>query len=50
MSEGVEAESFQERLWRMFNVQFSHALTMPQVDRIRWHMFPDAGFRVIGPT
>ena len=41
MSEGVEAERFQERLWSMFNVQFSHKLTIPQVDRIRWHMFPE---------
>jgi hypothetical protein len=41
MSEGVDAESFQERLWGMFNVQFAHTLTMPQVDRIRWHMFPE---------
>ena len=41
MGEGVDAESFQERLWRMFNVQFSHTLTTPQVDRIRWHMFPE---------
>jgi len=41
MSEGVKAESFQERLRGMFNVQFAHELTMPQVDRIRWHMFPE---------
>jgi hypothetical protein len=41
MSEGVDAEEFQERLWSMFNVRFSHLLTLPQVDRIRWHMFPE---------
>jgi hypothetical protein len=41
MAEGVDAESFRERLWGMFNVQFQHTLTMPQVDRIRWHMFPE---------
>lgn len=41
MTEGMEAESFQERLWAMFNVQFPHVLTLPQVDRIRWHMFPE---------
>jgi hypothetical protein len=41
MTEGTEAERFQERLWAMFNVQFPHVLTLPQVDRIRWHMFPE---------
>jgi len=41
MTEGVDAEGFQERLWRMFSVQFGHTLTMPQMDRIRWHMFPE---------
>ena len=39
--ESVEPETFQERLWNMFNVQFQHPLTLPQIDRIRWHMFPE---------
>lgn len=41
MTEGTDAECFQERLWSMFNVQFPHVLTLPQVDRIRWHLFPE---------
>ncbi len=42
MVESVEPETFQERLWNMFNVhQFSHPLTLPQIDHIRWHMFPE---------
>jgi UvrD-like helicase C-terminal domain/Nuclease-related domain/AAA domain len=41
MTESVDAEAFQARLWSMFNVRFSHLLTLPQVDRIRWHMFPE---------
>jgi superfamily I DNA/RNA helicase len=41
MTESADAQAFQERLWSMFNVQFPHALTLPQVDRIRWHMFPE---------
>lgn len=41
MAENVEAEAFQERLWGMFNVHFRAPLTMPQVDRIRWHLFPE---------
>ena len=41
MIESVEPEAFQERLWNMFNVQFPHPLTLPQIDRIRWHLFPE---------
>lgn len=41
MTESVEAEVFQERLWGMFNYRFGQKLTLPQVDRIRWHLFPE---------
>ncbi len=41
MTSGAEAEAFQERLWGMFNIQFSTQLTLPQIDRIRWHLFPE---------
>jgi UvrD-like helicase C-terminal domain/AAA domain/Nuclease-related domain len=41
MTETVEAAKFQESLWAMFNVQFPCVLSMPQIDRIRWHMFPE---------
>ncbi|HEB97417.1 MAG TPA: DNA helicase II [Sedimenticola thiotaurini] len=41
MLESTDPERFQERLWNMFNVQFSRPLTLPQVDRIRWHLFPE---------
>lgn len=41
MVEGVEVEAFQQRLWNMFNVQFSRALSLPQIDRVRWHLFPE---------
>ena len=32
---------FQERLWRMFHYQFGAPLTLPQLDRVRWHLFPE---------
>ena len=32
---------FQERLWGMFSVQFRHTMSLPQRDRIRWHLFPE---------
>ena len=37
----VDAEAFQEQLWAMFQQAFPCALTLPQIDRIRWHMFPE---------
>lgn len=40
MTESVDAESFQERLWEMFPFRFNGAMSLPQLDRIRWHLFP----------
>jgi hypothetical protein len=37
----VEPEAFQERLWAMFPQVFPVALTLPQIDRVRWHLFPE---------
>lgn len=41
MTENVDAELFQQRLWQMFNIHFSFKLSLPQIDRIRWHLFPE---------
>ena len=41
MTETVEPEAFQKRLWDMFTVTFKCLLTLPQVDRVRWHLFPE---------
>lgn len=41
MTEAVGAEEFQERLWEMFTVGNWGILTLPQIDRVRWHMFPE---------
>lgn len=41
MVESVDPEAFQERLWSMFNFQFRTPLSLPQIDRIRWHLFPE---------
>ena len=55
--ESVEAEDFQERLWAMFPQVFPVALTLPQIDRVRWHLFPElrvepgsGQFGLFGPT
>lgn len=41
MTASVEAEAFQSRLWSMFRHIPERPLTLPQIDRIRWHMFPE---------
>jgi superfamily I DNA/RNA helicase len=41
MVETVGSEEFQKRLWGMFGVTFRCLLTLPQVDRVRWHLFPE---------
>lgn len=41
MLEHTDPEAFQERLWGMFNYQFDRPLTLPEVNRIRWHLFPE---------
>jgi hypothetical protein len=55
--ETVDAEAFQERLWAMFPQVYPVALTLPQIDRVRWHLVPElrveAGsgqFGLFGPT
>lgn len=40
MTEGVEAETFQSRLWDMFPYERYQTLTLPQIDRVRWILFP----------
>jgi len=46
MTESVDAEAFQKRLWDMFTQPFHCLLELPQIDRIRWHLFPDV--RIVG--
>jgi hypothetical protein len=41
MIESVDAEAFQSKLWGMFNVTFQRKLSLPQLDRVRWHIFPE---------
>lgn len=41
MTESVDAEAFQQRLWNMFPQVFPCALSLPQIDRVRYHLFPE---------
>lgn len=47
MTEAADAEAFQERLWGMLPFARSVPLALPQIDRIRWHLFPE--IRIAGP-
>lgn len=41
MYEDTDAEAFQQRLWQMFPLRFSSTLSLPEMDRIRWHILPE---------
>jgi hypothetical protein len=41
MIEAVEAEDFQSRLWGMFPTMMRGVLSLPQIDRVRWILFPE---------
>lgn len=41
MLENEDPEVFQQRLWQMFNSAFVGKLSLPQINRIRWHLFPE---------
>lgn len=41
MYENIDAGEFQQRIWDLSAYQFGKTLTSSQIDRIRWHIFPD---------
>ncbi|HCV79221.1 MAG TPA: DNA helicase II, partial [Pseudomonas sp.] len=41
MTEAADSETFQQRLWNMFPHVFPCALSLPQIDRVRYHLFPE---------
>lgn len=41
LDDGVPPDAFQQRLWGMFTVHYPFTLSLPQRDRIRWHLFPE---------
>ncbi|HWI83493.1 DEAD/DEAH box helicase [Ramlibacter sp.] len=41
MLEAAEAEEFQQRLWHMFPHAFGKVISLPQLERVRWIMFPE---------
>ncbi|MGQ9425596.1 3'-5' exonuclease [Gilvimarinus sp. F26214L] len=41
MTSTADPEEFQSRLWGMFEYSFGGQLSLPQIDRIRWQLFPE---------
>lgn len=41
MTETADPEAFQQRLWNMFPHVFPCTLTLPQIDRVRYHLYPE---------
>jgi len=41
LADDLPAERFLHRLWGLFTVSYPYTLTLPQRDRIRWHLFPE---------
>ena len=41
LADSVDPLELQRRLWGLFTVSYPHTLTLPQRDRIRWHLFPE---------
>ena len=44
----VDAEALQSRLWDMFPFMMGGAMSLPQLDRVRWIMFPEVRVPVQG--
>ncbi|MFM2118760.1 MAG: hypothetical protein RL722_228 [Pseudomonadota bacterium] len=41
LADTLDPAAFQQRLWGLLTVDFRHTLTLPQRDRMRWHLFPE---------
>ena len=48
MLETTDVEQFQQRLWHMFPHSFGGILSLPQLDRVRWNMFPQVRVQTQG--
>lgn len=48
MTASIDPEAFQKQLWDMFQFQFPTKLSLPQIDRIRWHLFPEVRIKTQG--
>ena len=48
MLESVDAEDLQSRLWDMFPFMMRGVMSLPQLDRVRWILFPEVRVQTSG--
>jgi hypothetical protein len=48
MTESADAKAFEQRLIGMFDYSFGSRLSPAQIDRIRWHLFPEVRIQQLG--
>ncbi len=48
IGEAVDAEDLQSRLWGMFPYMMRGVMSLPQLDRVRWIMFPEVRVQTQG--
>ncbi len=48
MTEGADPETLQSQLWGMFPFGMRGAISLPQLDRVRWIMFPEVRVQTTG--
>ena len=48
MTDSVDAEGLQSRLWGMFPYTMRGVMSLPQLDRVRWIMFPEVRVQTQG--
>jgi Nuclease-related domain/UvrD-like helicase C-terminal domain/AAA domain len=48
MLETADVEQFQQRLWSMFAHPFGGVMSLPQLERVRWNMFPQVRVQTQG--
>ena len=48
MEETADVEKFQQRLWNTFPHSFGSVMSLPQIDRARWIMFPEVRVQTQG--
>lgn len=48
LDEDIDPYEFEKRLWGMYAGWTPEALTLPQRDRVRWHLFPEIRMRQPG--
>jgi hypothetical protein len=48
MYESVDAEDLQSRLWGMFPYMMSGVMSLPQLERVRWILFPEVRVQTQG--